>query len=216
MAHSKPFCIGFNCALGPKEMRPFLARLSNIAECYVSAYPNAGLPNALKGYDLKPPAMYDFLHEFATAGLINLAGGCCGTTPPHIAQIAAAVKGIKPREPQPTYPNMRLSGLEALTFRDKQIFVNVGERCNIAGSRKFKKMIMDGEYEKALAVAHAQVEEGAQVIDINMDEVCIITSCLIFSSLLFFLFCSLWRVPSFRSITTPIHQPVVLPTTLCQ
>ena len=168
--HAKPLSIGLNCALGAKDMRPYLVRLSNIAECFVSAYPNAGLPNAMGGYDEKPEAMYDDLHEFATAGLLNFAGGCCGTTPPHIEAIARACEGVKPREPRAPFGEMRLSGLEMLQWTKELNFVNVGERCNIAGSRRFKRMILNDKYEDAVAVALKQVEEGAQVLDINMDD----------------------------------------------
>ena len=170
MAHSRPLCIGLNCALGAPEMRPYLQRLSNIAECYTHAYPNAGLPNAMGGYDEKPETTYMHLRDFATSGFLNMAGGCCGTTPAHIAAIARACDGVPPRKPQPPCPYMRLSGLEHLTLTPDVRFLNIGERCNIAGSRAFKNMIMKGEYEKALAVARAQVENGAQVLDFNMDE----------------------------------------------
>ena len=170
MAHSKPLCIGLNCALGAPEMRPYLQRLSNIAECYVSAYPNAGLPNAMGGYDEKPDTTYGHMRDFATSGFLNMAGGCCGTTPAHIAAVARACEGVTPRKPQPPCPYMRLSGLEPLILTPDVRFANIGERCNIAGSRAFKNMIMKGEYEKALAVARAQVENGAQVLDFNMDE----------------------------------------------
>jgi len=170
MAHAKPLCIGLNCALGAPEMRPYLQRLSNIAECYVHAYPNAGLPNAMGGYDEKPDTTGGFIKDFAESGFINMAGGCCGTTPAHIAAIARACQGVRPRQPQQPCPYMRLSGLEHLTLTPDIRFINIGERCNIAGSRAFKNMIMKGEYEKALAVARAQVENGAQVLDFNMDE----------------------------------------------
>lgn len=167
--HAKPLCIGLNCALGADDMRPYLARLSNIAECYVSAYPNAGLPNAMGGYDETPDDMKKIIRQFAKDGLLNLAGGCCGTTPKHIKAIAEAVEGVRPRDPQPEYKEMRLSGLEMLETKGLR-FMNVGERCNIAGSLAFKKMIMEGKYEQALSVALKQVDDGAQIIDINMDE----------------------------------------------
>jgi len=170
VAHSKPFCIGLNCALGAADMRPYLQRLGQIAECYVHAYPNAGLPNAMGGYDESPKASYTSMRDFSTSGLVNMAGGCCGTTPPHIAEIARACEGVRPREIQPTCNLTRLSGLEPLILSSNINFVNVGERCNIAGSRAFKNLIMKGEYEKALAVARAQVESGAQVLDFNFDE----------------------------------------------
>lgn len=167
--HSKPLCIGLNCALGADDMRPYLARLSQIAECYVHAYPNAGLPNAMGGYDETPDDMKKVLNQFAKDGLLNLVGGCCGTGPHHIKAIAEGVEGVTPREVNPVYPEMRLSGLEMLD-RKGLGFMNVGERCNIAGSIRFKKMIMAGDYEKALAVALKQVDDGAQILDINMDE----------------------------------------------
>ena len=171
MAHAKPMCIGLNCALGAQQMRPFLQRLGQIAECFVSAYPNAGLPNAMGGYDESPADMAPQIAEFARDGLLNMIGGCCGTTPPHIRAIADAMKGIRPRQVPAKCPYMRLSGLEALTISPDKRFVNVGERCNIAGSLAFKKLILAGDYDKALAIARKQVEDGAQVIDINLDDV---------------------------------------------
>eukprot|EP00456_Euglypha_rotunda_P071157 TRINITY_DN6341_c0_g1_i4.p1 TRINITY_DN6341_c0_g1~~TRINITY_DN6341_c0_g1_i4.p1 ORF type:complete len:531 (+),score=71.00 TRINITY_DN6341_c0_g1_i4:149-1741(+) len=170
VAHAKPFCIGLNCALGAKEMRPFLQRLVNIAECYVHCYPNAGLPNPMGGYDEKPPETSGLVREFATSGWINLAGGCCGTTPGHIEAIAKAVQGIAPRVPKPPSSMFRLSGLEHLNFTKEIRFLNLGERCNIAGSREFKGLILKGKYDEALVIARKQVEDGAQIIDINMDE----------------------------------------------
>jgi 5-methyltetrahydrofolate--homocysteine methyltransferase len=170
MQHAKPFCIGLNCALGAKDMRPYLQRLGQIAEVFVHAYPNAGLPNAMGGYDESPNSMHDSLRDFATSGLINLAGGCCGSTPPHIAAIARACEGVRPREVKPPTTLMQLSGLEPLILTENIKFVNIGERCNISGSRAFKNLIMKGEYEKALAVARKQVEEGAQILDFNFDE----------------------------------------------
>lgn len=170
MAHAKPFCIGLNCALGAKDMRPYLQRLGQIAECYVHAYPNAGLPNAMGGYDESPKSAYEALRDFAESGLINMGGGCCGTTPQHIAEIARACEGVRPHQVQPPNTLLRLSGLEPLIVTENIKFVNIGERCNIAGSRAFKNMIMKGEYEKALSVARKQVEDGAQVLDFNFDE----------------------------------------------
>jgi len=170
MAHAKPFCIGLNCALGAADMRPYLQRLGQIAECFVHAYPNAGLPNAMGGYDETPESMYESLRDFASNGLVNMAGGCCGTSPEHIAAIARACEGCRPHEVQPPCTMMRLSGLEPLILTDEVRFVNIGERCNIAGSRAFKRLILNGEYEKALAIARAQVENGAQVLDFNFDE----------------------------------------------
>jgi len=168
--HAKPLCIGLNCALGAAEMRPYVKRISDIAECFVSCYPNAGLPNAMGGYSQKPEETYGLLRDFCTAGFVNMVGGCCGTTPDHIREIARSTLDAAPRVPQPTYENMRLSGLECLEFRADTNFANIGERCNLAGSIVFKKLIMNGQYEQALAIARKQVEDGAQIIDINMDD----------------------------------------------
>ncbi len=170
VAHSKPLCVGLNCALGAQAMRPHIKALSEIAECYVSAYPNAGLPNAMGGYDESAEDMKNDLTDFAVSGFINFAGGCCGSTPVHIKAICKGIAGVKPRVPRPEYKNLRLSGLEPFYFSENIRFANVGERCNIAGSRDFKKKIMDGKYESALAVALKQVEEGAIILDVNMDE----------------------------------------------
>eukprot|EP00808_Paulinella_micropora_P031031 g2609.t1 len=170
MAHSKPLAIGFNCALGAKDMRPYLKNLSNMAECFVSAYPNAGLPNAMGGYDEKPEQMYADLKDFCDSGLVNFVGGCCGSTPPHIKAIArAAAESKTVRKPQPQCKELRLSGLEPFSISNRP-FINIGERCNIAGSRMFKRLITNNQYDEALAVARTQVEEGAQVIDINLDD----------------------------------------------
>ena len=136
----------------------------------VVAYPNAGLPNAMGAYDEKPIQMYGHIRDFATSGLINMAGGCCGTTPDHIREVSRACEQVKPRVPAQVDNRLRLSGLEPLIWDDAIRFVNVGERCNIAGSRAFKNLIMKGEYEKALAVARAQVENGAQILDFNFDD----------------------------------------------
>lgn len=170
LAHSKPLAIGLNCALGAEQMKPFLRRLCNIAECFVSVYPNAGLPNAMGGYDEKPEDMAKSLGEWANAGLVNLVGGCCGSTPDHIAAIYNAVKGKSPRIPQPMCDLLRLSGLEEFTKTNDIPFINIGERCNIAGSKKFKNLIMKNKYDEALEVARKQVEDGAQVIDVNLDD----------------------------------------------
>jgi 5-methyltetrahydrofolate--homocysteine methyltransferase len=132
MAHSKPFCIGLNCALGAADMRPYLQRLGQIAECFVHAYPNAGLPNAMGGYDESPASMHDSLRDFAVSGLINMAGGCCGTSPAHIAAMARACEGVRPREVNPPSTLMRLSGLEPLILTENIKFVNIGERCNVS------------------------------------------------------------------------------------
>ncbi|MCW2576727.1 MAG: metH, partial [Modestobacter sp.] len=168
--HVDPLLVGLNCALGAKEMRPYIAEISRLADTFVSCYPNAGLPNAFGEYDESPAETAAILAEFAAAGFVNLVGGCCGTTPGHIAAIAAAVDGAAPRTPVPVRPALRLSGLEPVTVDGDTLFVNVGERTNITGSARFRNLIKAGDYPAALAVARQQVEAGAQVIDINMDE----------------------------------------------
>jgi 5-methyltetrahydrofolate--homocysteine methyltransferase len=168
--HVSPLLVGLNCALGAKEMRPYLAELARVADTFVSCYPNAGLPNAFGEYDESPEETAAVLEEFAASGFVNLVGGCCGTTPAHIAAIAAAAEGKAPRTPAVARPALRLSGLEPLTVTDDTLFVNVGERTNITGSARFRNLIKAGDYPAALAVARQQVEAGAQVIDINMDE----------------------------------------------
>ncbi len=168
--HARPLAIGLNCALGASEIRPYLAELSRVADCFVSCYPNAGLPNAFGEYDETPDQMSTVLAEFVDAGLVNLVGGCCGTTPDHIARINDVVAGAAPREVAAPDPAMRLSGLEALNIDEHSLFVNIGERTNITGSAKFRNLIKAGDYDAALKVAGQQVEAGAQVIDINMDE----------------------------------------------
>ncbi|XP_019856212.1 PREDICTED: LOW QUALITY PROTEIN: methionine synthase-like [Amphimedon queenslandica] len=172
VTHSKPLCIGLNCALGATEMRPFIQTVSRSTEAFVLCYPNAGLPNALGGYDETPEVMASHLKSFAVDGLVNIVGGCCGTTPLFIKAIAEAVKGLKPREP-PTnlyHDALILSGLEGVKINSTTNFVNIGERCNVAGSRRFARLIIAGKFEEALAVAKQQVEMGAQVLDLNMDE----------------------------------------------
>ncbi|WP_369134942.1 methionine synthase [Modestobacter sp. I12A-02662] len=168
--HVRPLLVGLNCALGAKDMRPYIAELSRIADTFVSCYPNAGLPNAFGEYDESPEETAAVLGEFADDGFVNLVGGCCGTTPAHIAAIAGAVEGTAPRTPPTARPALRLSGLEPLTVDEDSLFVNVGERTNITGSARFRKLIKAGDYGTALAVARQQVEAGAQVIDVNMDE----------------------------------------------
>ncbi len=168
--HARPLAIGLNCALGAAEIRPYLAELARVADCFVSCYPNAGLPNAFGEYDETPDQMSAVLQEFTGAGLVNLVGGCCGTTPGHIARIAAVVEGAEPRVPAKPERAMRLSGLEALNINEDSLFVNIGERTNITGSAKFRNLIKAGDYDTALSVAAQQVEAGAQVIDVNMDE----------------------------------------------
>ena len=170
IAHGNLFSVGLNCALGPKELRPYVATLSKEADCYTSAHPNAGLPNEMGGYDLTPSDMATYLAEFAEAGFLNIVGGCCGTTPAHIEAIAAALAGKTPRLPAKHRPTLKLSGLERVELTPDANFVNIGERTNVAGSKKFKKLIMDGSYEEAVAIAAQQVENGAQIVDINMDE----------------------------------------------
>ncbi len=168
--HAKPLTIGLNCALGPKELRPFLSDLSRVADTFVSAHPNAGLPNQFGEYDLDAAEMSEIVAEYAQSGLVNIIGGCCGTTPEHIRLIADKVAHHKPRKVPTKEPVMRLSGLEPFIADDTTGFVNVGERTNVTGSAMFKRLILNGEFDEALAVARQQVENGAQVIDINMDE----------------------------------------------
>ncbi|MGV1823708.1 methionine synthase [Agrobacterium vitis] len=168
--HAKPFTIGLNCALGADAMRPHLQELSGIADTFVSAYPNAGLPNEFGQYDQSPEYMAKLVEGFAEEGIVNVVGGCCGSTPAHIAAIAEAVKGKAPRQPAEHRPFMSLSGLEPFELTKEIPFVNVGERTNVTGSAKFRKLITAGDYNAALVVARDQVENGAQIIDINMDE----------------------------------------------
>src|SRR5216684_2425690 len=168
--HAAPFSVGLNCALGAKEMRAHIAEISRVADTLVCAYPNAGLPNEFGRYDESPEYMAALLAEFASAGLVNVVGGCCGTTPEHIAAIARAVAGKPPRK-IPELPRLlRLSGLEAFALAPEIPFVNVGERTNVTGSARFRKLVTAGDYAAALAIARDQVENGAQIIDVNMDE----------------------------------------------
>ncbi|MCW2481350.1 methionine synthase [Candidatus Symbiopectobacterium sp. NZEC135] len=170
LRHARPLSFGLNCALGPDELRQYVAELSRVAECYVSAHPNAGLPNAFGEYDLDAADMAVHIGEWARAGFLNIVGGCCGTTPQHIAAIAQVVDGVAPR-PLPEIPvACRLAGLEPLTIDAATLFVNVGERTNVTGSARFKRLIKEEKYSEALDVARQQVESGAQIIDINMDE----------------------------------------------
>ena len=168
--HARPFSVGINCALGPKEMRPYMAALSKVADCFVSCYPNAGLPNAFGGYDETPEQMAEVLREFGQAGFLNMVGGCCGTTPEHIAAIGKGVKGVAPRVAQPPPPATVLSGLEPYTIGTGGSFTSIGERTNVTGSPKFAALIKDGKFDEAVAVARQQVEAGANLIDINFDE----------------------------------------------
>ena len=170
IAHAAPLSLGLNCALGAKEMRAHIAELARVADTLICAYPNAGLPNEFGGYDEGPDVMAELIGEFAAAGLVNIVGGCCGTTPEHIRAIARAVAGKAPRAIPDIPPRLRLSGLEAFTLTPEIPFVNVGERTNVTGSARFRKLVTAGDYPAALAVARDQVENGAQIIDINMDE----------------------------------------------
>ena len=168
--HARPIAVGLNCALGAPEMRPYIAEMSRIADTFVSCYPNAGLPNAFGEYDESPQRQAGYLAEFARDGLVNLVGGCCGTTPAHIAEIARAVEGVPPRQVPRIPVATRLAGLEPLNINEDSLFVNIGERTNITGSARFRNLIKAEDYDTALSVALQQVEVGSQVIDINMDE----------------------------------------------
>ncbi len=168
--HAKPLSFGLNCALGASDMRPYIEELSNIVPTYISCYPNAGLPNAFGEYDQSPEHMAKLIAEFAASGFVNLVGGCCGSTPDHIKAIADAVKGIKPRKVKEVVAQSCYSGLEPLIVRADSNFINVGERTNVTGSKQFARLILEGNYEQAIVVARQQVENGAQVIDVNMDE----------------------------------------------
>jgi 5-methyltetrahydrofolate--homocysteine methyltransferase len=170
ISHMPLLSVGLNCALGAQEMRPHLEALAQMADCYVSAYPNAGLPNEFGEYDQSAREMKDYIREFAESGFVNIIGGCCGTTPDHIQAMAEAVKGIAPRPVPKVSEYTMLSGLEPLIIRPDTNFINVGERTNVTGSRMFARLIREGKYQDALAVAQQQVEGGAQIIDVNMDE----------------------------------------------
>ncbi|NNC86340.1 MAG: dihydropteroate synthase, partial [Bacteroidia bacterium] len=170
VTHIPILSVGLNCALGAKEMRPYLEELAEKAPCYVSAYPNAGLPNQFGEYDQSAEDMGNQMQDFIDNNFVNIIGGCCGTNPAHIAAMAKAVEDVKPRTLPSIEPQMRLSGLESLNFRPDLNFVNVGERTNITGSKKFARLILSDNYEEALSVANDQVEGGAQIIDVNMDE----------------------------------------------
>ncbi|WOG25437.1 methionine synthase [Endozoicomonas sp. 8E] len=168
--HANPISVGLNCALGASELRPYLEELSNIANTYISAHPNAGLPNAFGEYDQAPAEMAEIVAEFAESGLVNIIGGCCGSTPAHISAIADKMASIERRQIPEISVACRLSGLEPFNIFADSLFVNVGERCNVTGSARFKRLIIEEDYDTALDVARQQVENGAQVIDINMDE----------------------------------------------
>jgi 5-methyltetrahydrofolate--homocysteine methyltransferase len=172
VSHSRPMSLGLNCALGATEMRPFIETVSRLTEAYVLCYPNAGLPNAFGGYDETPEIMAGLLKEFAVNGLVNLVGGCCGSTPEHIKAIAEAMNGLRPRElPKNLFSDsLILSGLEPVRINRNTNFVNIGERCNVAGSKRFCNLVKKGKFEEALQVAKTQVESGAQILDVNMDE----------------------------------------------
>lgn len=168
--HARPLSIGINCSLGAKEMRPYIEELSKISESYISCYPNAGLPNVFGAYDQSPEEFASYLCDFAEQGWLNIAGGCCGTTPDHIRKAAEALKGVAPRVKPEIAPKLRLSGLEPLNIDDSSGFIMVGERTNVMGSPKFKRLIIEGKYEEAMDIALQQVEKGANIIDINFDE----------------------------------------------
>ncbi len=170
LRHVKPLSFGLNCALGPDELRQYVEELSRISECFVSTHPNAGLPNAFGEYDLSPEDMAVHIKEWAESGFINFVGGCCGTTPEHIAAMARAVDGVQPRKLPDLPVECRLAGLEPLNISKDSLFINVGERTNVTGSARFKRLIKEELYDEALDVARQQVENGAQIIDINMDE----------------------------------------------
>ncbi len=170
VSHVGPLTVGLNCALGAKDLRPHIQELSQIADTYICAYPNAGLPNDFGEYDQTPQQMADLLKEFAQSGFLNVVGGCCGTRPEHIEALAAAVSQLPPRPVPEIEPRCRLSGLEPVNIGPDTLFVNIGERTNVTGSRRFAKIILEGDYEKALEVAQQQIQNGAQMIDVNMDE----------------------------------------------
>jgi len=170
VSHARPLTVGLNCALGALTLRPYVQDLARVAPVYVSTHPNAGLPNEFGAYDETPETMASVLGEFAASGLVNIVGGCCGTTPAHIRAIAEAVRGAAPRRPPEVSRAGRLSGLEPLTIAPGHLFVNIGERTNVTGSRRFAKLVLEGGYEAGLEVARQQVENGAQMIDVNMDE----------------------------------------------
>ncbi|MBZ0126005.1 MAG: homocysteine S-methyltransferase family protein, partial [Rhodocyclaceae bacterium] len=168
LSHARPLSFGLNCALGAKELRQYVEELARISDCFVSAHPNAGLPNPLAptGYDETPEMLATEIADWAKHGLLNIAGGCCGTTPAHIAAIAKALEGIAPRRVAETDFTLRLSGLEPFNVNEGSLFVNVGERTNVTGSKAFARLILNGQYAEAVSVARAQVEAGAQVIDV--------------------------------------------------
>ena len=175
VSHAKPLAVGLNCALGAEDMKPYIDNLSRCADCFISCYPNAGLPNAMGGYDQGGEAMADEIRPFCEEGLVNAIGGCCGTGPEHIAAIAKMAAAYPPRQPPTVQPLLRLSGYEPLNYTPdatnmRSTFLMIGERCNVAGSSIYKKAIVDGDYDKAAGIALAQVNQGANVLDINMDD----------------------------------------------
>ena len=172
LSHARPLSFGLNCALGAKELRQYVEEIGRVADCFISAHPNAGLPNPLAptGYDETPEMLATEMRRWAEDGLLNIAGGCCGTTPAHIKAIAAAMDGVKPRAIPAVEKKLRLAGLEPCNIGDDSLFINVGERTNVTGSKAFARMILEGRFDDALAVARQQVENGAQVVDVNMDE----------------------------------------------
>ncbi|MCK5178956.1 MAG: dihydropteroate synthase, partial [Candidatus Omnitrophica bacterium] len=170
VAHTKPLSVGLNCALGAEDMRPYISQLSKAAPCYVSCYPNAGLANELGEYDQSPAEMAQRVREFSQSGYVNIVGGCCGTTPEHIKAVVEAVAGVTPRKIPEVSRRTSFSGLEPLNVTGVTNFINIGERTNVTGSKKFSRLILEGNYDEALSVARQQVEAGAQIIDVNMDE----------------------------------------------
>lgn len=168
--HTRIVSVGLNCSFGAADMKPYLAELARLAPCFISAYPNAGLPNTFGEYDETPEKMLEHVRPFVEEGLVNVLGGCCGTTPAHIAKFPDLVRGKRPHQPAKKPDCLWLSGLELLEVKPENNFVNVGERCNVAGSRKFLRLIKEGSYEEALTIARKQVEDGAQILDINMDD----------------------------------------------
>ena len=175
ISHAKPMAVGLNCALGASDMKKYIANLSACADCFVFCYPNAGLPNAMGGYDQKGVEMAEEVRPFCTENLVNAIGGCCGSTPEHIAALKTMASAYPPRPVREVEPLMRISGLEPLNYTPnatdmRKTFLNIGERCNVAGSIMFKKAIVDGDYDKALDIALKQVNQGADVLDINMDD----------------------------------------------
>ena len=168
--HAEPLAVGLNCALGARELQPFVHELARTADTRISVHPNAGLPNEFGGYDDTPEDVAARIAGWAREGYLNIAGGCCGTGPAHIKAIVAALDGIEPRRPRRPAPRTRLSGLEAVELGPESLFANVGERTNVTGSRQFARLIKNEQYEEALVVARQQVEAGAQIIDVNMDE----------------------------------------------